>query len=582
VALPFVYACGSALARAAVADRPADYTVSRWLAPGVTVAAWLVALHVVGIVTGSFHIALFGATILLALVGALAWFRRAPSETTSEPRALWIGAALATLAVAPLAFGWAFHDELFFTGHMSIAATIENGAYPPRHLTFPVFELRYHYGFDLLVAALSSILRLPTSLAIDVVTLAAWGYTFCLLWLLGERHLAPKSGWLVAVVTLFGAGIPFFSVSSGAPIVYRMLGIAAVGDRAVSPPFVSYFFQHPWTIGFPLALCALLVALSEQAHYLRLATLALLTLALAISQFVLFAALPLALIAGEIERGLLPSAKLAAAVAVGALAALPLGGFFAPSPEDTGAALALRAGIVENGVLEWHIASFGALLPLGVAGIWWTPRLRVVLGALVLGALSIVNFVRYTHSWDIVKFAAVAQLALSIGAAAAIARVTTHWRALLVAACTAAGATFVIALALRLPGIPEAVFHRAPVAVAAADADAISDLRPRVAKGEIVYRNPSATHAYAQWGGLPQPWIDAMTARFGFSEKRIGYRLWLLQSQPADPRAWLDEGITWFVLDPSDDKLRAHAAAWKATLVGEHGDLLIYHLEPRR
>ena len=139
-----------------------------------------------------------------------------------------------------------------------------------------------------------------------------------------------------------------------------------------------------------------------------------------------------------------------------------------------------------------------------------------------------------------------------------------------------------IALALRLPGIPEAVFHRAPVAVAAADADAISDLRPRVAKGEIVYRNPSATHAYAQWGGLPQPWIDAMTARFGFSEKRIGYRLWLLQSQPADPRAWLDEGITWFVLDPSDDKLRAHAAAWKATLVGEHGDLLIYHLEPRR
>ena len=579
--LPFVYACGSALSRAAVADR----SLSRWLAPGVTVAAWLVALHVVGIVTGSFHVALFGATILLALVGALAWFRRAPSEGASEPRAMWIGAALATLVVAPLAFGWAFHDELFFTGHMSIAATIENGAYPPRHLTFPVFELRYHYGFDLLIAALSSIVRLPTPIAIDVVTLAAWGYTFCLLWILGERLVAPKSGWLVAVVTLFGAGIPFFSVSSGAPIVYRMLGIAAVGDRAVSPPFVSYFFQHPWTLGFPLALCALLVALSDHAHYLRLATLALLTLALAISQFVLFAALPLALVLAElVDRGISKGAKLAAAVALGALAALPLGGFFSPSPEDTGASLALRPGIVESGALEWHVASFGALLPLGIAGIWWTPRLRVVLGALVLGALAIVNFVRYTHSWDIVKFAAVAQLALSIGAAAAIAKITTHWStvALLVAACTLAGATFVIALALRLPGIPEAVFHRAPVDVEAADAAAILELRPRVAKGEIVYRNPSATHAYAQWGGLPQPWIDAMTGRFGFSDKRIGYRLWLLQSQPADPRAWLDEGIVWFVLDPSDDKLRAHAAAWRATLVGEHGDLLIYRLEPRR
>ena len=69
---------------------------------------------------------------------------------------MWIAALLVTAYVAPTALGWSFHDEVLVTGHLSITSEIENGTYPPRHLSFPELELRYHYGFDLLVAADSS------------------------------------------------------------------------------------------------------------------------------------------------------------------------------------------------------------------------------------------------------------------------------------------------------------------------------------------------------------------------------------------------------------------------------------------
>ena len=54
-----------------------------------------------------------------------------------------------------MALGWAFHDEQLYTGHTGIISQIQNGHYPPRHMTFPELEYRYHYGFDLAGAAVA-------------------------------------------------------------------------------------------------------------------------------------------------------------------------------------------------------------------------------------------------------------------------------------------------------------------------------------------------------------------------------------------------------------------------------------------
>src|SRR5262249_21809291 len=133
----------------------------------------------------------------------------APGGT--DRRWMWLSALFVTAYLAPSAIGWSFHDELFVTGHLSMASGIENGIYPPRHLSFPQLELRYHYGFDLLVAAVGSILRLNADRTIDLITLVAWGYSWCLAWAIGERFVGRGWGGGTAAVMLFGGGLPLFS-----------------------------------------------------------------------------------------------------------------------------------------------------------------------------------------------------------------------------------------------------------------------------------------------------------------------------------------------------------------------------------
>src|SRR5262249_28264587 len=153
--------------------------------------------------------------------------------------------------LAPTAIGWWFHDEIPSTGHLSMTSQIENGTYPPRHLTFPELELRYHYGFNLLAAAVASMLRLKVDNAIDVVTLLAWGYSWCLAWAIGEGLVGLGWGAATAAVVLFGGGMPV--VSSAKTLAWRLTGFSAVGSDNLNAPIVSYFFQHPWTLGIPLA-----------------------------------------------------------------------------------------------------------------------------------------------------------------------------------------------------------------------------------------------------------------------------------------------------------------------------------------
>ncbi|NUN16133.1 MAG: hypothetical protein HUU55_21105 [Myxococcales bacterium] len=576
--------------------------------PLVGVVLWIISIHALARTVQSYEAGLVLGTALVSLLGIGGWLakQRRPEPIPRLPRPpymkILISSAAMMAVVSPVAFGWAFHDELFFTGHMSIAAQMQNGVYPPVHLTFPGFELRYHYAFSLLVANISTIFRVSLPVAIDVVTTVCFGYTFYLLWLLGNQVMGNHRGYLTGFVTLFAGGFPFFCTLPADPLAYELLGVCEIGGAILNPPMVSYFFQHPFTLGFPIT-ATLLLLLTTRANGQRglwWALAGVLLLALSVSQIVLFAAMtPIFLVVCAFDGGKFcsRSAGLAlATVSVTFVLATGLGGFFLPMPEgDAVGGIRVRFGMGEFvfDVLRWHFQAFFVVLPLGLFGIWKASALRLPLALMVAGSLVLINTVEYTHSWDIAKFATVAAFALGIGASVTLSRLRDRLGGMLglcvsftgTLGCTFASLLFVGTFALDMDGIPQTLFHKAPQILSEDDVRIVSRLRRVVPAGQIVYRNVSATNGYAQWGGLAQPWTDYMVPRFGFSEERIAVRRWLLQEKPDDPNQWLKQRIRWFVLDTTkDQRLLDVASGWlragQAQEMEGSGNLRVFALNP--
>jgi hypothetical protein len=596
--VPFVLLLGDQLAGRVSVARGSRIV----LAPALGLSAWLLVVHGTGRLVGSFTVSLVAGSLLVALVGAgvrVRWPVAMPADDGEEPVAwpwLVVVALFSTALVAAMAINWAFHDELYLTGHMSMAAQIQNGIYPPRHLTFPQLELAYHYGFAVVVAAFSTVTRVSIPTAIDAVTLGCFAYTSCLLWLLGHRAFGPRAAPFTAIVGLFGAGIPFFAPPAGAPFAHRVLGIARVDVEGLNAPIVSFFFQHPWTLGLPLT-CALLLLLTDKDRRdsSRYVAIALLLIALYLCQVVLFLTMSgMLLVAETFIEGRADRRRLASVLIVllvAAVAAVSLGGFFVGNPDRQGAGLVLRSGVG----LAWYAQVFGLLLPLGGYGIWRAGPLRIPLAILAAGSLVVFNFTVYQHSHDIVKFATVAAFALAIGTGIGIADLHQRWSSAarfrklatpmaagVTALTCAAGFGFALVFAVEIPGIPRHLFHEAPVVLESDDADAIAFLRTRIAEGEMVFRDAEHASGYAQWGGLPVPWIDNMVARMGFSDARIQQRMALLQQPPMKASELAADGMRWLVLDADDVPFTWLANRWinsgEARLVATFGGLQVVEI----
>ena len=576
LALPGIFLLGLTLARTASRDKAA----ADCMAPAIAIAVWILALHLSSRATHSFHSGLWIGTILPGLVGmvAYAYTRRINHSTgdSARPAAwMWLGALATVAIITPIALGWAFHDEMMFTGHMSMTSSIQNGPYPPRSLSMPAFELRYHYAFPLIVAAVTSMFRMPINLGIDIVTILAAGYLFILLWLLGDRILGAGKGWLTAVLTIFGGGVPFICAGGTDGLAPAMLGYCGVGRVSMNPPILSYLFQHPWTLGLPLAIALVLLGTEKRDAPARTGLMGLLLLALSLTQIVLFAAVSASLVVSEtfargfsLRRGL----QMVALILIVWVAAINMGGFFAVSPTPR-FPLSIHPGVLDGFIatLAWNAASFGMLLPFGLLGLAHTGPARILLLCFALGGLLVVNFVHYSHSWDIVKFGAVAAIGLSIAASAAVLRfrsIRNHRlrRAVTVAAfcgLTAGGFSFATAFLLDIDGIPEETFHKRASKYTMDEAQAMSWLRQRIRPGEIVLRNSGDPMSFAQWAGLPQPWYDPMLEPFGGGPAEQNERREaLLAEMPDAPEAYRKEGISWFVVQFDNSRAARLADRW--------------------
>ncbi|QEH35301.1 hypothetical protein OJF2_38490 [Aquisphaera giovannonii] len=610
-ALAVLAACGvvllgRALGASATADRPAGWL----LAPGLGGAAWLLLVHLIGRWSGSFGAGLRWGTILAAAAGPAAWAFgrwRSPGRGLDDaspgrwPIAMIATALATTVLIAPMTLNWAFHDEQLYTGHTGIVAQIRNGHYPPRHMTFPELEYRYHYGFDTTAAAVATVFGVEPGVAMDLVTLASWPYVWCLLWAIGDRVVGPGRGWIASLLTMFGGGMPYLLALQDGYYVPRFVMIAEVGGMDLNPPMISYFFQHAWVLGLPLGLCLMLLVLDrDRTGAARSAGMALLLGALPIAQVVVFASMAGTVCVAEPCAGGRPDWRrvpgVAAALAFAMVVGWAGGGFFLPPPDRMGAGLSLQAGVV--GTLAqtawWHLLSFGLLLPLGIVGLFYLRGGRLLLGLLMAGGLGVMNFITYAHSWDIVKFGTVGALALSIAGAAAVARVLAIRPAglgaalggLLLAVATADGLAFPILFAADAEGIPLAMYPKRPSAPpAGADAEAIEWLRARVSPRDLVYRHPNAAIAYDHAGGLAVPWFDGLTDTFGFSPARMERRRKLLTEPSPDAGRYEAEGIRWFVLGPSGEgPLGEYADEWtrsgRARVEARFGRLRILRLVP--
>jgi hypothetical protein len=209
----------------------------------------------------------------------------------------------------------------------------------------------------------------------------------------------------------------------------------------------------------------------------------------------------------------------------------------------------------------------------------------------------VVNTVRYPHSSDIMKFATLASIALSVAACAALSRLLPRGRpaspartavaSVLLSLVCVWGVTFPLCYALNLDEIPHGNQEK-PSALDPSDVDAVVLLRRLARPGEMVYRAGAASYGYAQWGGLPQPQITWSTRAFGFPPARIAAREQLLHDVPEGPGPWRAQGFRWFVLEGSDEDtvLRERALAWvaegEARLVATFGALQVIELLSER
>ncbi|APR88084.1 hypothetical protein A7982_13433 [Minicystis rosea] len=583
LALPGVWL----LARAMAHRVTRDLGLRTILPIGLGIALWVVSVQLASQAAGSFRIGLPVGTLAASFAGIVAEIARRRTDTAPPtghrpPVWMWITAVATAAAIVPAAFQYWFHDELLLAGHMSTVAQLQAGVFPPRRLQFPEYSFRYHYGFDLLSASFSAILHVPVDTGIDVASIVLWAASWCLLWGLGERLIGRRRAWLAPVMTLFASGLPLGCPHDGS-LLPNMISECPVGHWSVNGPVITYFFQHPWALGIPVATTAILVFTERHPHsaWARFGALAFLFGALSFSELVLYVTVLPSLLVAEVwyEEGLeirraLP--MLGAMLLSLGLARL-LGGFFAPANGLVSMQFVLHPGFADTPklTLAWNAMTFGAMWITGVLGFFALRRGRLLFGLLFAGALLVVNGVRYTGSADIMKFATVVSLALGFMGSAAIARLlpSKPWSASwprtvtafsLFAAATWIGFGYPIIFALHLGDIPGS-FRSKPETMPDNDVHAAVFLRARIREGGLVYR--SGHLGYSQWAGLPQPWLDWTSKTWGVPPEKMAAREKLLKGKPTEVAPYREQGFRFFVLDEAakDDKSLVEASnTWVA------------------
>ncbi len=584
----------------------------RVLGAGLSVTIWLIAVDAAARVSGDTRTGILIGTAAVALLFFVLPRPAAPAGGLVLRD--WLLITLGTEVVAPALIFWNFHDKLdYLLSHFSIASEIANGIYPPRDIYFPDQYLRYHYGVDLLFAAVSLALDIRIDLATIVVTAGMYVLYLALLIVLGRRLGGPVVARPMMLLGAFAGGIPWLAYQGGRPLSQILAGIFSVPhssafssgpDGVVNPTLTSYFFQPPFTLGLPISVLVLVAAV--ETGWRRGAGVALGLAALSFSNTTMFLTLSAGLAAREgvrvlsslaRERRFAPDWWLIAALACGAVAFMLTSGIatiiFAKSG-TAGSALMFRtdsglpAGYL-GATAQWLSASMGLVLPLGLVSLRRAGPLAGPIGWGAVLAIAVYLMFEYRHSWDIVKFVTAATFLLAIPSALAIGGIARrHWRYAALAMCIGAGLTFHVPFFVNLRGIPSyampAAWWLPQLASEPDEAAATTWLRQRIGGGEGVLVEQVRARRMAYWGGFPQVWIDERAAAFSFPAKWIAEREALTRTMVEDPAPWQAAGMRWAIVADGEhlaDLVDRWAEAGEASAQARFGHVRVIRLGPR-
>ena len=563
-------------------------------------AAFVAAVGIAGRATSSFVDGLGVGTLGLSLVGMVWTWRRRPGVSAgplpaSTARMLWTG-AVAVLPVAFLTLAGDFFDDFNAIGHRSLIAQFQNDVFPPRHQVFPEYAFRYHYGFNVVAAALTALPRLSVGWAIDVLVIAGFLWSWCLAWALGERLTRTHRGAWTALAALLGGEAFFWFLWHSDWAAQGAVGIVIGGNR-INFPVVMYFFQKPFALGFVLALAVMLAAAhaAPSRWWERSILMAILLAGLYLVQEALFVTVGLSLTGQELLAERKPRALVPFVAAI-PMAVLMGGMLFSPMPAGPGTLLRFRFWPAQDpgGVLAWYALTSGLLVPLGLLGLLVMPRLRAFFLLLMAGSFGAPLFADNPHSWDIVKLATVGQLGAGVAAGSALAwlaeKPTGRRRAALAVAVLLLVASPLGYLGYWIREIVRPTPEIGQQLAAQRDLPRVDDwekvlgwLRKRVPfEGTVYAMNPRLSQMILLAGlngAGPARWNDR---QFGVPQERIDRRTALLDERPPDDRRWIREGVRWFVIGPGEpmgETVMKWAQAGRARRVYAAGPWAVYRLE---
>jgi hypothetical protein len=586
--------------------------------PAVALVLALLPTHILALAFGSLST---GLSIAWSSIGAAGYVlilraRRRIRPALLIERSAWTRLGIAALSTMPIVLPTIllnFHDEAYFNEHFAMIAHLQNGTYPPRYLYEPSLPLRYHYGFDIAGAIVTGLLRVRLDQAVDFLTLALWPCMFLLLWRVGENFGGARAGLFTAFAVCFSGGWPM--LARNAP----PCGLCTINELPINPPFISYYFQHPWSLGVPVFCLVILqwaalprLRVKAIGYAALVCSLSLLSLCQVVLFVTTIAAMALAEVWSFVRSRNHEAMTVLAALGGSLLDAKLIGGFFVsgnfpPAGGLFGTGFHVRDFLDVDAVigqLQWNVASFGALLVLGVFGLRSTSHGKTFLIMLAVVALVIVNTLRYEYTWDIVKFGTVGFIALGIGAGQALSELAV-WAdnrsrklvyALIVIALVGRGIAYpFVALSAYDADARQALsiqmirpYLSTAYPVDHDDARAVSFLRAHMAPNELVYRTEAKSEPYAVWGGLPtQASIHPVDSRdndqYGLGNKLYAARLELVSVS----ETWLDRlsaaHVGWIVTDPDDAAintvLHQSNARGRVVLAARYGKVKVFRMQ---
>jgi hypothetical protein len=453
---------GHRVARALERELPA---YGHGLSIGLAIVVGLTGLPpILGRAVGHVDVVALAAALsgLVALAACTRLGPPPPRLSPPAPLAFWVALGGVVALVARVAWMYPMHDELALFGHKAMVEQLRNGVFPPFLTPYPEQPAPYHYGFDLLAGLLARGFGASSDVAIDLTTVAlvawlAWSSAAAV-----SALGAPSRAALGALVVPLGGGLAWLllaGIDGRHPRCLAQYHHPSCGAELFPTPFLN-LFQHPVSLGVPLALAWVVLVVAHArsrpasaARRLVLLALAALVPTLALGQ-VVYAALSIAatgVVSGAVawraragDDARRRALELAVVAALGGALAVLAGGMFTPKRiHDPGLLRALVPPGFPSpnpGVLVWyHLVNLGLPLVALVGSARALGRLvarapaaspdedrvsadlgRAVVGVAAFGGVLALQLFKYTRSWDMVKFPSASAFFLAVGYASIV------------------------------------------------------------------------------------------------------------------------------------------------------------------